>query len=80
MWDVVEGVRENLVEKRSEWRSEPAVERRIGQGEFPTDASEVALTECFYRAVVDGESERECPEQRGSVELPSTFDKPRCAG
>ena len=69
-------MRENLVEKRSEWRSEPAVERRIGQGEFATDALEVALAERFYRTVVDGDPERECPEKRGSIELPPTFDKP----
>ena len=31
-------MRENLVEKRSEWRSEPAVKRLISQGEFATDA------------------------------------------
>ena len=69
-------MRENFVEKRSEWRSEPAVERRIDQGEFATDASEVALAERFYRTVVDGKPERECLKKRGSVELPPTFDKP----
>jgi hypothetical protein len=52
------------------------VERRIGQGEFATDALEVALAERFYRTVVDGDPERECPEKRGSIELPPTFDKP----
>ena len=38
--------------------------------------SEVALAERFYRTVVDGDPERECPEKRGSIELPPTFDKP----
>ena len=52
-------MRENHVEKRSEWRSEPAVERRTGQGEFATDPLEVALAERFYRTVVDGEPERD---------------------
>ena len=62
-------MRENLVEKRSEWRSEPAVARRIGQGEFATDALEVALAERFYRTVVDGESERECQKSAAAPKL-----------
>ena len=59
---------------------EPAVERGICKTELTADELEVALPEGFDRAMLtNGEPERERPEQRSRIKLPSPFDKSRSA-